>query len=137
MSVLRVVWYWIVTITRPSTFSTVLSVPLGRRERVPVRRDTTLLDRPPLRLCSQGHEALGLVEGRISRALAGRVSNLVFMYTERSVLGRLPRHPDCLQRRKRMVKTDVKDGVHLICLEARARTTLATTLQHCLVSSPP
>src|SRR5262249_24977460 len=35
-------------------------VPPGRWERVPFRRNTSLRDRPPLRLCSQGHEALGL-----------------------------------------------------------------------------
>ena len=37
-------------------------------------RMRTLLDRPPLRLCSQGHVASGLVEGRISRIHAARVS---------------------------------------------------------------
>src|SRR5215471_12227558 len=50
------------------------TVPPGRWKRVPVRRNTTLRDRPSLRPCSQGHEALGLNERRSSRLVSGRVS---------------------------------------------------------------
>jgi hypothetical protein len=52
-------------------YSHLRSVPPGRRERVLVRRNKTLLDRLPLRRRSQEHVASGLVEGRISRLKPG------------------------------------------------------------------
>src|SRR5215472_10556073 len=47
--------------------SSLSCVPPGRWERVPLRRNTSLRDRPPLRLCSQEHVANGLDERRIPR----------------------------------------------------------------------
>src|SRR5215467_12882132 len=88
MSALPAAWCWTETTMRLSIFWRLpwwqppLSVPPGRWERVPFRRNKSLRDRPPLRLCSQGHVANGLDERRIPRRKLRGVST-TFRYQTR------------------------------------------------------